>query len=142
MSYSWACVGEFEIPAERLGALQDAEKPWITELDDVREDAALTDTIYDGTTMRYRSVFEKSSYADKVDVIEELLEIIIAHGGHGALHLVGFDDGGPDEGETFLVKDGATTRADIATPAEVEAVRARPDYLAMRERFFEAFGGE
>ena len=83
MSYSWAFLGDFEIPPSRLRALKRAQAPWLTTLDSIREEAALSDWIYDGNHYSYRSLFDASDYQDKLEVIEGLLAAVVAHGGEG-----------------------------------------------------------
>jgi hypothetical protein len=141
MSFSWACVAEFYIPAGRLAALQKVEEPWLTDLEDIVEDGFLTDTIYEGNTLRYRSVFGKSDYRDKLEVLEELLATVREHGGQGTLCVVGFDDG-PDSGEIFELGEGGVTRSQLLTKEAVDEVRARADYQALSTRYAQAFDEE
>jgi hypothetical protein len=142
MSYSWAFLADFEIPAENVASLQATEEPFVTDLDEIRECGGLTDWIYDGARLHYRSVFEKSNYADKLEVIEELFETVIAHGGRGRASLVGFDDGGPDAGTIFEIAGGEVTSRDFESAAEAAAIRDSEGYAGLRERFTAAFADD
>ena len=139
MSYSWAFFGDFKIPAARLESLKVAESPWLTTLESIRDDAALSDWIYDGTQFHYRSLFDKSDYQDKREIIDTLLAAVVAHGGEGTGTYIGFDDGGPDDGEIITIERGAVTHAPFSSAKEAAAIRAGRGYQALRARVAEAF---
>ncbi len=139
MSFSWACIGEFTLPAERIEAMKENYVPYVTPLESIRDDGSLLDILYDGTRVEYRCVFEKSMYADTVEAIQDFMQTVIDHGGTGKATIVGFDDGGPDAGDVFEIEDGDIAESDFGSDETAEAVRATPAYAYIRERFASAF---
>ncbi|MCX5745221.1 MAG: hypothetical protein NT062_22280 [Proteobacteria bacterium] len=129
---------DVEIPEPRLASLQAAEPPYVTSLASIREDGGLTDWIYTDTQLHYRSMFEKSMYDDKLEIVEELCATILAHDGRGRAVMVGFDDG-PDEGELFELAASGITHTAFDSPAIAEEIRAGVGYVALRARVTAAF---
>ena len=62
MSFSWAFIGDFEIPPDELAAVRAALPPYETSIEDIAEDPTqLVNWLYRDDGVAHRRIFEKSS---------------------------------------------------------------------------------
>ena len=144
MSFSWAFIGDFKVPRDKVATVKAALPPWEASIEDIQEDPTqIVDWIYRDDGVEHRRIFEKSHYADALDALRTALGHIAAAGGTGRGAVVGFVDGGPtDVGWELAVADGKVTETALAGEDEVAKWNVSPQFEALVERVVSAFGDD
>ena len=138
MGYSWAAYGDFTLSPVASAKLRKALKPRVTTSKSFREDASFDDWVYSPTGLRYTSVFPEP-YGEKREMLAGLVAKIADAGGEGVLTAVGFEDGGPDAGETWTLRAGKIAKKKIGSAAAAKKSRSHDAYAGIVAKWHEAF---